>query len=214
MRIDPENWLKNEFAKVRIFADVLRYPNDLYETLSTEEKDTLRQTQVELDEVIRVLAINGTFSLILKYDGVIGWLPQTCLEPKASPEKFCMPTKELITPLSFLNSWLGTKYVWGGITGTGIDCSGFTQRYFLDVHGKGIPKNSRNQRKFAQKKQVNELQDHDLIFCHKLTVPRVHHVALFYSNSVWHARVDEGVTRQSMELFLELYEIEEVGTIL
>ena len=49
--------------------------------------------------------------------------------------------------------------------------------------------------------------DNDLIFCHHRKGSGVHHVALFFEGSVWHARLEHGVVRQSWDEFVSIYDI-------
>jgi hypothetical protein len=213
MRIDPSSWLKDSFARMRKEADLLRLPVPDYIELPPLKKDELRQTQLERGEHVRLLGSSDGFHLIMKFDGTLGWVPSQVLDLPGSVRGFSPLPGGASTPETFFRNWLGTPYVWGGSRREGIDCSGFTQRYYLDVIGKVIPKNSRDQRRSGRPRR--EAQDHDLIFCHHRDSPASHHVALFFGSSswgssVWHARLNHGVVRQSWDEFVAIYEIEQI----
>ena len=46
---------------------------------------------------------------------------------------------------SFASSWLGTPYLWGGTTRSGIDCSGFLREMFRTVYNVELPRTTRDQ---------------------------------------------------------------------
>jgi cell wall-associated NlpC family hydrolase len=103
-------------------------------------------------------------------------------------------------PLEFLKRFEGVSYLWGGLSEHGIDCSGLTQLYFLNVFDKIIPRNSREQRKFRPEKPFTDVRDHDLVY----GVGRIgqsHHVGLFLYGNIWHAYSDEGVVCHKSERF-------------
>jgi len=107
-----------------------------------------------------------------------------------------------------LSQWQGVPYVFGGIGPTGIDCSGFTQRFFWDVYGQQLPKNSWDQRKLGAEVAWEDLQHHDLIFCHGNG--GIHHVVLCHQQDFWHARRKGGVVQQAREDFVKEFEIEAI----
>jgi hypothetical protein len=45
--------------------------------------------------------------------------------------------------------WLGTPYLWGGVTFGGVDCSGFVQTVWK-LHGRQIPRDSDQQSRFGE----------------------------------------------------------------
>jgi hypothetical protein len=51
-----------------------------------------------------------------------------------------------------------------------------------------------------------------LIFCHRKGSD-LHHVALFFDNRAWHARLKYGVVSQAFDEFRDLFEIECVATV-
>ena len=68
---------------------------------------------------------------------------------------------------STILEWLGTPYLFGGISQKGVDCSALTQQIYLKVYGKKIPRTSIQQFYFDTKNQFQGqeyLREGDLIF--------------------------------------------------
>jgi len=59
--------------------------------------------------------------------------------------------------------YLGVKYVWGGTTPSGFDCSGFT-KYVFAKNGITLPRISRDQYNIGQPVAFSSLQPADLVF--------------------------------------------------
>lgn len=216
-RIEPNQWWPDRFARAECLRDVLRLPNPAYASLAPAEQDLLRQTQLEAGEVVRLLGESDGHYLVLKTDGVLGWIPIRFLEPVASLEEGIRsfvppgpPAGGRLGPLEFCEAWKGTRYLWGGVTRAGIDCSAFTQRYYRDVLGRLIPRNSVEQRRAGRSKTPGAFADHDLVFCRRKGRSGVHHVGVFYRGGVWHARLDLGVVREELANFLKSYDVEEI----
>ena len=152
----------------------------------------------------------------MKFDGVIGWLPRTHYQIDPFVAEFKQPHFASMKPLEFLEDWKGVPYLWGGLSKKGIDCSGITQLYFLSVHGKLIPKNSFDQRKFGTPKHPRQIQNEDLIFGRK-PIERggsgVHHVGIFLDGNVWHARGEGGIVCEKFEQFISEFDVEAVVQI-
>jgi|GEM_PF-2113936 len=210
--IDRGQWYESVFAKVLSQQDIIRQPITNYTELSNKEKDQLRQTQVFEDEIVQVLGVHEGFSLVRKYEATLGWMLSKNL--KASECKsFEIPKYPMRPASEFLSSWKGTIYEFGGLSKQGIDCSGFTQLYYLNVIGSVLPKNSKDQRKLGIQSSFNNLKDHDLIFCRPLSDLSSHHVALFFSNQLWHSRRNGGVVCQRIEDFIIEFQVEDVRTL-
>lgn len=69
---------------------------------------------------------------------------------------------------SFVQDWLGTRYKYGGITKSGIDCSAFTRTLYRLVFKTEIPRTAESQWKHVKTKGVEVKKDNletgDLVF--------------------------------------------------
>lgn len=65
---------------------------------------------------------------------------------------------------SFLKSWWNVPYLWGGESKLGIDCSAFVREMHKTLHGNNLPRTSREQYKFVQKIEKEDLKTGDLVF--------------------------------------------------
>ena len=65
---------------------------------------------------------------------------------------------------TFLKTWWGVPYKWGGETNRGIDCSAFVREMYRTLHNKNIPRTSREQYKYVDKIEKENLRTGDLVF--------------------------------------------------
>ena len=84
---------------------------------------------------------------------------------------------------SFVSNWLGTKYKFGGMTKSGIDCSGFTKLLYKYVFDVEIPRTAQLQYKATNaKKDKENLEMGDLVFFKSKSSPTGWHVGVYLEN--------------------------------
>lgn len=100
------------------------------------------------------IMITRPFSLLTKHDGTRTTLP-ACSYIRQEGNSVFIDTNEYSRPhpsdtaipddlVTYARNFLGTPYLWGGRTYSGIDCSGFTQTV-MKVMGKKIPRDAYQQ---------------------------------------------------------------------
>ncbi len=95
---------------------------------------------------------------------------------------------------NFIEEWYGTRYVFGGTSKRGIDCSSLMQKIYNNVFYKDIPRTAVTQYRETQRILKSELQEGDLIFFHT-TRSGISHVGLYLGNDRFiHASSSKGVT--------------------
>lgn len=213
IRIEPDQWLPQTYAKALSLVDVLRHPAADYETMTSIEKDSLRQSQIEADEVVRILGFYNAHALVMKSDQVLGWLSVSSLAVDTTLTAFVLPQSAQLSVEVFFQQWQNTPYIWGGITRHGVDCSGLTQRYFLDVLNQRIPKNTYDQRRAGISKTLAGITNNDLVFCTRIGGRGIHHVGIYINSDIWHAHGERGVIRQTLDEFITQYQLLDVVKI-
>jgi len=95
---------------------------------------------------------------------------------------------------SEINSWMGTPYVYGGVSKSGVDCSGFTQAVFRSV-GIEIPRRASTQAEAAESVSRNNLQYGDLVFFNT-SGSGISHCGIYLGNGEFvHSSSSRGVVR-------------------
>jgi len=126
----------------------------------------------------RSKVIESASSVQLKYASLM----QTDIES--------LPNKGL---LEGVDKWYGVRYLYGGMTKKGIDCSAFTQKVYADVYGFNLPRTGREQYRVSRKISATELQEGDLLFFNTLG-KGISHVGLYLGNNKFvHASCSRGV---------------------
>ncbi|MCE7933313.1 MAG: NlpC/P60 family protein [Chlorobi bacterium CHB2] len=103
------------------------------------------------------------------------------------------------TLMETLVDWLGTRYLFGGVTRTGIDCSAFTGMMYRSLNYK-LPRTAAMQWGVGLPVDRTDLQFGDLVFFNTRSAVYVSHVGMYLGNGMFaHASSRNGVTVSSLE---------------
>ena len=97
----------------------------------------------------------------ISYNGKVGYVSSQYLSDKSESGSNASQKADKVIELA--KTLLGKPYVWGAEGPSSFDCSGFTQYVFKKAAGVSIPRVSREQSKFGQYVNRNNLQKGDII---------------------------------------------------
>ena len=98
----------------------------------------------------------------------------------------------------FINDWEGTKYRYGGLNKSGVDCSGLVYLIYKNVYKEEIPRSTSAQVNVIKRKYENQLKEGDLVFFN-YEGSKISHVGLFLQNGYYvHASTRKGVMVQKL----------------
>ena len=128
--------------------------------------------------------------------GDTGWV-----ESKRTEPDLAHPTT-VDALLETAQLFIGVPYLWGGVSGFGIDCSGFAQAVFRR-HGIDLPRDAHQQAEYGAPVERREVQAGDLIyFAPSADAPRrrITHVGIALdSGRMIHALGGESVVKTPIE---------------
>ncbi|MDO4697688.1 MAG: NlpC/P60 family protein [Pasteurellaceae bacterium] len=94
----------------------------------------------------------------------------------------------------YQQNWKGTRYLLGGTSRKGIDCSAFMQVTFHDLFGIKLPRTTVEQAKIGKKVPKNAIKTGDLVFFKTGRGPNGKHVGIYVDNGQFlHASTKGGV---------------------
>ncbi|MCL1051913.1 NlpC/P60 family protein [Shewanella abyssi] len=95
------------------------------------------------------------------------------------------------------SEWKGTPYRFGGMSKSGVDCSGFVALGFNDKFGVKLPRTTDEQRSVGKSVSKNQLREGDLVFFK--TGWSTRHVGIYIGNDQFlHASTSQGVMISSL----------------
>lgn len=95
---------------------------------------------------------------------------------------------------------LGTPYRFGGTSDRAIDCSGWTQKVFVETANILLPRTAREQVSVGRKITRQNLEFGDLVFFHTYSRRFASHVGIYLGDNLFaHASSRYGVTVSSLE---------------
>jgi len=106
------------------------------------------------------------------------------------------PTNQLLDNnpdlFQFYTEWHGTPYRLGGTQKSGIDCSAFVQKAFVEAYQLSLPRTTRQQSKQGVELNWTDAKQGDLVFFK--TRRTTYHVGIYLGNKQFmHASTSKGV---------------------
>ena len=126
-------------------------------------------------------------------------------EPVPEPVVVEPPPPEVTPSLSelfyeYYQDWKGVRHRNGGLSKSGIDCSGFVYLSFKDVLNKKLPRSTDDQVRLGQQVERAALASGDLVFF-KIGRKRTQHVGIYIGdNRFIHVSYKRGVMISDMSL--------------
>lgn len=103
-----------------------------------------------------------------------------------------------MTLFGFIDEWWATRYRYGGLNKSGIDCSAFTGKLLSQVYCTDLPRTAREQFNACEKISRENMKEGDLLFFN--TRGGVSHVGVYLENGYFvHASTSIGVTINNLE---------------
>lgn len=123
---------------------------------------------------------------------------------QATPTKDYSQTKNAQLPAKaagihgFYRQWHGTPYRLGGMSKSGVDCSGFATLLYQNVFQQTIPRTTAQQISNGDVINRSQLQYGDLVFFK--TSKKVRHVGVYVGNQEFvHASTSKGVMKSRLD---------------
>ena len=99
----------------------------------------------------------------------------------------------------FIDKWYGTKYQYGGLSKTGVDCSGFCNILYKEIYKKQLPRSTKDIVKELNKVNKTKLEEGNLVFF-DIEGKKNSHVGVYLMNNKFvHASTSKGVIISSLE---------------
>jgi lipoprotein Spr len=110
-------------------------------------------------------------------------------------QKFDMSVEEIdnVPLLLFIEDWWHTRYLYGGKSKRGVDCSGYTGLLHKEIFNNSLPRSAKGQYEATKRISNDEMQMGDLVFFN--TTGGVSHVGVYLYNGYFtHSACTNGVT--------------------
>ncbi|MEG2765553.1 MAG: NlpC/P60 family protein [Acidaminococcaceae bacterium] len=136
-------------------------------------------------------------NLGLEADGIVGQATFAALLHREMPPSRAGSSSTIRTIINSAFQYIGVPYVFGGTSGWGFDCSGFTQRVFAEA-GIHLPRMADEQYYTGERVAYKNLQPGDLVFFETYEAGASHCGIYIGDGEFIHAGSSTGVTVSGM----------------
>ncbi|MCC6726905.1 MAG: C40 family peptidase [Saprospiraceae bacterium] len=176
-KVEHEQWLSSRLAIITL--------DNVY-AFERKDQKSAKVTDLMAGNIVQIVENQGDFTLVALPDAIrFCFVPNQFLTPLSDWLKSRNPTAENI--LVTAKEMMGRPYLWGGTSGKGMDCSGFTKMAFL-LNGIQLPRDASQQVNVGalvdtDTATLKNLLPGDLLFFGRPATPekkeRVSHVAFY-----------------------------------
>lgn len=166
--------MKSVYSDTSIPVKVADVSENLYAHKIIADRVNLRNSSdisskvvsvLDKDERIKLISRAGDWSRVETPGGTEGWVNNDFLasknyDPSKNPKKVVSLGQQIVNSG---RKYLNVKYVWGGTTPRGFDCSGFTS-YVYSKFGIGLERVACDQARQGKKVSRDSLKPGDLVF--------------------------------------------------
>ena len=169
-------------------------------------KKTTANTGKKVKVTYKIKKSDGSTWMYVTFSGKNGWVNAQYLSNTRPAKQATSVTKTSNSTtidskseiVSYAQRFTGVRYVWGGTTTSGFDCSGLTQYSYRNSAGITIPRTAAAQYSASKKISQSEARPGDLVFFSG-NGRSITHVGIYAGNGyMTHASTSKGVTTGSI----------------
>ncbi len=197
-------WMEEEGYKDWIGASKVMYLNDFGFSYAQPNSKSNRVSDLTNGNLLKSIGSEKGFIKVQYPDQRIAYIREKEVINYDTWLATRSPNAENI--IATAKSFLGRPYVWGGTSGKGVDCSGFTKMVFY-LNGVQIARDASQQVhagvEITADNKLSNLKAGDLLFFGRAATPekkeRISHVGIYLGNGEFiHSSGDAGVKIESL----------------
>jgi gamma-D-glutamyl-L-lysine dipeptidyl-peptidase len=177
-RVGYQGWVPTkQLTSKASFGGLLAGPVAIVAVPTAMLRGAARPLKVSFGTRLPVLGVSGGGVQVATPDGRVGELPRSAIDVSRPGEATPVPTGEELVATARL--FLGVRYLWGGTSAFGFDCSGFVNLIYRE-RGIVIPRDADAQALAGRPVARGALEPGDLVFfATDPPSPTISHVGMY-----------------------------------